>query len=105
MSGGLKLMAARRADFRLFNKLACSNIGIEHCDRCAYRSASSSGVMSHKCDLPMMRGLAVVAVLLATSARAATIEVDTSGNLPALVAISGKLELGDEDTFPSKTVN
>jgi hypothetical protein len=37
----------------------------------------------------MMRGLAVVAVLLATSVRAATIEVDTSGNPPAIVAISG----------------
>ena len=53
----------------------------------------------------MMRGLAVVAVPLAASARAATIEVDTSGNPPGLVAISGKLELGDEDAFRTKTAN
>ena len=31
--------------------------------------------MSHKCDSPMMRRLAAVAVLLATSARVATIPI------------------------------
>jgi hypothetical protein len=49
--------------------------------------------------------LALAALLLATSAHAATIQVDASGNPPALVALSGTLELGDEDTFRTKTAN
>jgi hypothetical protein len=57
--------------------------------------------MSHKCDLLMMRGLAVAACC----SRAATMEVDTSGNPQAIVAISGKLELGDEDALRTKTAN